>query len=137
MIGLMTRADASARRANDSEDHANQRASSVRTSRRTLLSTSVSATGESEDLVRAQAGRGPSLQARDDVRAPSPALPHLPDDDRAAPRLERHLGVRQQAEPLANPDRDRDLAPGRDLHGRHLGVRILLWILLLQTLLAR
>src|SRR5450759_399590 len=135
MIGLMTSADSPARRAKASEDHANQRASSVRTSRRTLLSTSVSATGEREDLVRAQAGRGLSLQSRDHVRAPAPALPHFPDDDRAAPRLEHHLGVRQQAEPLADPDGDRDLALGRDLHGRHLEVRILLWILLLLSLI--
>src|SRR5450830_916853 len=132
MIGLMTSADSPARRAKASEDDANQRASSVRTSRRTLLSTSVSATGEREDFVRAQAGRGLSLQPRDDVRAPSPALPHLPDDNRAAPRLERHLGVRQQAEPLAEPDGDRDLALGRDLHGHHLEVRILPCILLLR-----
>src|SRR5450756_2501403 len=131
MIGLMTSADSPARRAKASEDHANQRASSVRTSRRTLLSTSVSATGEREDLVRAQAGRGLSPQPRDDVRAPSPAFPHLPDDDGAAPHLERHLGARQQAEPLADTDGNRDLALVRDLHGRLREVIILLWILVL------
>src|ERR1700758_459368 len=118
MIGLMTRADSSARRASASEDHANQRGSRVTTSRRTLLSTSVSATGEREDLVRAQAGRRLSLHARDEVAPPSATASGLLDPDRATLRLERHLGVRQESEPLAELDGDGDLTLGGNSHDR-------------------
>src|SRR5437762_1278848 len=105
MIGLITSAESSACRDSASLDQANHRGSSVTTSRSTLLSTSVSATCEREDLVGAQPGGRLPFQARNELGAASPA-PNLLDAYDAVPRLERHFRARQEPELLADLDRD-------------------------------
>src|SRR6188472_1617937 len=122
MIGLMASRPRRAASASIAADQSPHSASSVRTSRMTLLSTRVPVTSASRQLH--------DLVGRD---APGAFTAHVLDERAAAVRslgsgrllhpyriavdLELDFGIRQQAEFLPNVHRDGDLSLARDPHG--------------------
>src|SRR5690349_14549691 len=124
-MGLISSGPASAARARAAADQSNHSASSVTTSSRTLLSTSVPATSAARELHNvvgsqpAAATPAHVLDERPAARAGA-ARTRLADADAVAIELELDLRVGQQAELLAQRMRDRHLSLARQSHGNTL-----------------
>src|SRR5215216_5778999 len=121
MMGLMISAPACAASASCSADQPPHSGSSVTTSRMTLLSTSVagtSASGQLHDLIGGESTRTAPAHVLDERTAALRAARAggLLDAHGVAVDLEFHLGVRQQAEPVPDFERDGDLSLAGDPH---------------------
>src|SRR6187200_2200244 len=122
MIGLITSIPLPAASASCAADQSNHSASSVKTSRMTLLSTSValtSASGELHDLVGGDAAGSTAAHVIDERPAAvvAPRNGGLFHPDGITIELEFHLGVRQQPERLTDGERNRDLSFAGHPHG--------------------
>src|SRR6185436_19509769 len=122
MIGLMASSPLRAASAVIAADQSPHSASSVRTSRMTLLSTRVPVTSASRqfhNLVGRDAPRALTAHVLDERAAAVRSLGSgcLLHPHRIAVDLEYDIGVREQAQFLPNVHRDRDLSLARDPHG--------------------